>query len=140
MSVTRINPALECQGAQVRAQCRQLATVVTVTGRIDTDNMYLVRDRVAPFVLAEKPFVLDVTGVESFAEEAVTLLRTLDSVCDGEGVEWCLILSSRVADALHDAHADAAFPIANSVPEALRSFADAVNARRRLLPILTRTA
>ena len=32
------NPAVECDGAELRAQCRHLAMVVTVSGVIDDDN------------------------------------------------------------------------------------------------------
>ena len=33
------NQAVDCNGAQIRAVCRQLATVVTVTGDIDESNL-----------------------------------------------------------------------------------------------------
>ena len=33
------NPAFDCDGAQIRALCRQLATVVTVNGDVDDTNL-----------------------------------------------------------------------------------------------------
>ena len=61
------NPAVECDGAQMRALCRQLATVVTVSGEINETNVECIGDYAKRFVLMEKPFVLDLSGVSSFS-------------------------------------------------------------------------
>ena len=71
------NQAVDCNGAQIRAVCRQLATVVTVTGDIDESNL------------------------------------------------------ARVGET---------FPAVGSVAEALHEFAISMGERRRLLPLLTKTA
>ncbi len=49
------NPLLDCHGAQLRAQCRQLATVVTVSGRVDAKNIEAVSTAAGWFIITEKP-------------------------------------------------------------------------------------
>ena len=68
------NPALDCSGAQMRALCRQLATVVTVSGEVNESNLDVITAYARRFVLTEKPFVLDLTGVSSFSPECISLL------------------------------------------------------------------
>ena len=131
----------ECSGAAVRAQCRHLATVVTVSGAIDTNNVDRVSEYAKHFMLPDKPFVLDLSGVETFAAHAVRLLYSIDAACSAAGVEWAVIPSQAVNVTLLVTHEDATFPTAESVHEALHYFADANSARRRLLlPLLTKTA
>ncbi|WNG88098.1 STAS domain-containing protein [Mycobacterium sp. ITM-2016-00317] len=132
------NPTFHCDGAGIRAHCRQLATVVTISGRLDEGNVGPASEYTDRFILAEKPFVLDLSGVESFTREAVSLLFAVDDVCTSAGVEWSMIASRAVEQTLREAGID--FPAAGSVPEALNDFADAAVARRQLLPLLTKTA
>lgn len=139
-TIARITPSLECGDAQVRAQCRHLGTVVTITGRVNASNAHLVEQRTRRYVLSEKPVVIDLSGLDSFTQHGISVLHGVQAECDAKGVEWCLVASDRVHDALWAAANQSDFPVAGSVAEALKSFGDAVNARRRLLPILTRTA
>jgi hypothetical protein len=111
--------------------------VVTIDGDIDGVNVDRVTEYTRRFILAEKPFVLDLSGVNSFSPQCVSLLYTLDEGCFHNGVEWSLIASAAVVDALH-AGDRATFPMADSVPDALHHFADAIDERRRLLPLLTK--
>ncbi len=90
------------------------------------------------FILAEKPFVLDLSDVTSFDPEAISLLYTVDDVCGAAGVEWSMVASRPVEQTLREQGID--FDAAGSVPEALNHFADAMVARRQLLPLLTKTA
>lgn len=131
----------DCSGAAVRAQCRHLATVVTVSGAVDTNNVDRVGEHAKRFMLPDKPFVLDLSGVESFAPHAIRMLYSIDAACSAAGVEWALIPSQAVSLTLLVTHEDATFPAAASVHEAMHYFADANSARRRLLlPLLTKTA
>ncbi|MCT7658792.1 STAS domain-containing protein [Mycobacterium deserti] len=133
------NPAFDCDGAQIRARCRQLATVVTISGDIGA-NIDRVTQFARRFVLPEKPIVLDLSGVGSFAAHCVSLFYAIDDACAAAGVEWELVTSPSVSRAL-SAFGDAGvFPIADSVPDALEHFADVLGERRRLLPILGKTA
>ncbi len=132
------NPAVECDGAELRAQCRHLAMAVTVSGAIDDDNFDRLTQKVRRLVLAEKPFALDLSDVTYLSARGVSLLYALDDECDIAGVEWALIASPEVLDVLR--LLDDAFPITVSVPEALHHFAEGTLARRRLLPLLHKTA
>lgn len=132
------NPAVECDGAELRAQCRHLAMVVTVSGVIDDDNFDRLTHKVRRLVLAEKPFALDLSDVTFLSARGVSLLYALDDECDIAGVDWALIASPAVLDVLR--MVDDAFPITVSVPEALHHFAEGTLARRRLLPLLHKTA
>lgn len=132
------NPAVECDGAELRAQCRHLAMVVTVSGAIDDDNVDRLTHKVRRLVLAEKPFALDLSDVTYLSARGVSLLYALDDECDVAGVDWALIASPEVHDVLR--LLDDAFPITASVPEALHHFAEGTLARRRLLPLLHKTA
>jgi anti-anti-sigma factor len=131
------NPIFDCAGAQIRGHCRQLATVVTINGDIDGVNVDRVTEYTRRFILSEKPFILDLSGVNSFSAQCVSLLYTLDEGCFNAGVEWSLIASQSVVEALR-AGDRATFPAAASVPEALHHFADRIDERRRLLPLLTK--
>jgi anti-anti-sigma regulatory factor len=130
------NPAFDCSGAQVHAVCRQLATVVTVEGVVDDTNIERVTALALRFVIAEKPFVLDLSNVSSFSAHGVSLLSVVDERCFRSGVEWSLVASDTVLRALRAA--GLSFPVADSVPDALHYFGDCITERRCLLPILTK--
>jgi anti-anti-sigma regulatory factor len=138
MSAMYGNPTFDCAGAEIRAHCRQLATVVTIKGTIDDGNVERVSRYARRFILSEKPFVLDVSDVASFTREAVSLLFTVDDACTAAGVDWSLVSSRPVEQALLEGGVE--FTAAGSVPQALNHFADAMIARRQLLPLLTKTA
>jgi anti-anti-sigma regulatory factor len=130
------NPAFDCSGAQVHAVCRQLATVVTVDGVVDDTNIERVAALASRFVIAEKAFVLDLSSVTSFSAHCVSLLSVVDERCFHSGVEWTLITSVPVLRAVQASGLN--FPVADSIPDALHHFADSIDERRRLLPLLTK--
>ena len=132
------NPAVEFDGAELRAQCRHLAMVVTVSGVIDDDNFDRLTQKVRRMVLAEKAFALDLSDVTFLSARGVSLLYALDDECDIAGVDWAVVASPAVLAVLR--LLDDAFPITASVPEALHHFAEGTLARRRLLPLLHKTA
>ncbi|MDT5400093.1 MAG: hypothetical protein QOK33_3324 [Mycobacterium sp.] len=134
------NPALDCERAQMSALCRQLATIVSVAGEVDDANIGRVTQYAARYVLCEKPFVLDLSGVDSFSDRAVSLLYAIDDASYGVGVEWAVVASPAVIRVMSNYGDPADFHTVNSVPEALHHFADATAARRRLLPIMTKSA
>ena len=134
------NPAFECDGAQIRACSRQLATVVTVTGDLDDANLDKVSQYAKRFVLREKPVVLDLSGVSSATPHIISLLSDLDDACCAAGVEWSLIASQPVSRAVRSFDDRVELPTVESVADALHNFADAMMERRRLLPLLTKSA
>jgi anti-anti-sigma regulatory factor len=132
---------VDCSGALVRAQCRHLAAVVTITGAIDATNVEQVTKYAQRFNLPDKPFVLDLSGVETFGAQAVRLLYAVDEACAAAGLEWAVIPSQAVSLTLLVTHGDISFPTAATVHEALQFFADATTTRRRLLlPLFNKTA
>lgn len=130
------NPTFDCAGAQVHAVCRQLATVVTVDGVVDDTNIDRVTAFARRFVLAEKAFVLDLSGVNSYSAQCVSLLYAVDDSCYHAEVDWSVVTSAAVDQALGGL--GVSFPIAASVPDALHHFATSIDERRRLLPLLTK--
>jgi anti-anti-sigma regulatory factor len=134
------NPAFECDGAQVRACSRQLATVVTVTGDLDDANLDKITQYTRRFVLREKPVVLDLSGVSSATSHIISLLSDLDDACSAAGIEWSLIASQPVSRAVSAFDERLELPTVESVADALHNFADAMLARRRLLPLLHKSA
>ncbi|BBZ26331.1 anti-sigma factor antagonist [Mycolicibacterium madagascariense] len=134
------NPSVECHGAELHKQCRQLATVLTITGTIDAVNVGSVVAEAKGCIIAEKPFILDLSGVTSFAAQAIELLDAIDEACYAAGDEWSLIVSQPVSRTLRLCGVDEVFPATSSVPEALHHFSDVAGERRRILPILTKSA
>jgi anti-anti-sigma regulatory factor len=134
------NPAFDCNGAQIRACSRQLATVLTVTGDLHDANIDEVSRYTKRFVLREKPVVLDLNGVSSATPHIISLLCDIDDACSAAGVEWSLIASQPVSRAVRTFDDRIELPTMPSVADALNHFADVTLERRRLLPLLTKSA
>ncbi len=141
MSTRQGNDTVDCGGAEVRAHCRHLATVVTIRGEIDAVNVDRVRDCLRRFIVGDSPVVLDISDVSRFAGAGFSLLYTFDEDCRRAGMDWTLVASPDVTEQLVAGDGDSAFLTAGSVPEAFGDLADAVVYRRRLaLPLIRRTA
>jgi anti-anti-sigma factor len=140
--VTRqANGIFECGGAQIRAQRRHLATVVTIRGEIDAVNVDQISEYIRRFTLAESRVVLDLGAVNQFANAGVWLLSAFDADCRTAGADWSLVASPTVAKVLTDGGHDVEFSIAPSVREVLRDLSDAIASRRQLvLPLVRQTA
>ncbi|BBZ76047.1 anti-sigma factor antagonist [Mycolicibacterium anyangense] len=135
------NPAVDYKGAHVRAHFRHVATVAAISGRIDASNVDHLTNSVARFVLADQPFILDLSGVESFSPQALRLLFALDDRCSAVGVDWAVVASEAVKRRLRIRNNDVLFPVVGSLAEAEHEFDDAIlNRRRFLLPLLSKTA
>ncbi|MDT5235826.1 MAG: hypothetical protein QOF47_1813 [Mycobacterium sp.] len=134
------NTPFDCDGAQIRACSRQLATVVTVTGVLGDANIDRVSQYAKRFVLREKPVVLDLGAVSSATPHIVSLLCDMDDACNSAGVDWSLIASQSVTRAVRTFDDRLELPTVATVADALNQFADAMLERRRLLPLLTKSA
>jgi len=136
------NCTFDCGGAQIRAHCRHLATVVTIRGEIDAVDVDRASEYIRRFILANSPVVLDMSDVSHFAAAGIALLSTFDDECRAAGVEWTLVASPAVLDLLDQGEQDEAlFPVRYSVQEALRDLANAIVIRRQLvLPLIKKTA
>ena len=124
----------------MRACARQLATVVALDGDIDDSNVHAVTQYVTRYVLAEKPFVLDLSAVNSISLQGISLIFAVDDKCDDAGVEWELVANPVVIDTMAVDIDLATLPVSSSVARALAHFADMTRRRRRLLPALPRSA
>ncbi|MCX2929526.1 anti-anti-sigma factor [Mycobacterium sp. CVI_P3] len=134
------NPAVDYQGAHIRAHSRHMATVVAVSGRIDSANVDDVTGYAKRLILADMPFVLDLSGVSSFTPQSIRLLCDIDDICASVGVEWAVVASDAVNRRLRR-DSDVVFPVVGSVAEAEHEFDDAIlNRRRMLLPLLSKSA
>lgn len=134
------NFTFECDGAQIRAHYRHVATVVHVRGNVDNANVDRISRHIRRFALGGNPVVLDVADVSQFAEAGISLLYAFDAVCRAAGVDWTLVASTAVTQMLEDTGHDASFPLMRSVHEALRDRAEAIVVRRRMtLPLVKKT-
>jgi anti-anti-sigma factor len=132
------NGSVDCGGAQIRAHCRHLATVLTIRGEIDAVNVDRVSEQIRRFIVGNQPVVLDMSEVSQFATAGISLLCSLDEDCRAAGVEWTLVASPAVIEWLGDG---AVFPIARTAHQALRNLADAIVRRRQLvLPLIKKSA
>lgn len=125
------NPGVDCGNAEVTAQSRHLATLLTIEGVVDEANVEPLTERGNRFVLPDTGFVLDLSGVTACSADAVGLVRRIDDACRALGIDWALVASRAVMERLTTS--DAAYPFAASVPDALHRFADQMRDRRRLL-------
>jgi anti-anti-sigma factor len=141
VATRRGNGTFDCDGAQIRAYCHHLATVVTIRGVIDAANVDWVGAYILRFILGSNPVVLDLSDVSHFAAAGISLLRGFDEECRAAGVEWTLVAGPAVSELLDHGRDEDAFPMTRSVRGALHDLADAIASRRRLvLPLIKKTA
>jgi anti-anti-sigma factor len=130
------NCTFDCGGAQIRAHCRSLATVVTIRGEIDAVNADRAGRYIRRFIVGQNPVVLDMSGVTHFAPAGISLLHMLDEDCGAAGAQWTLVASPPVIELLGDG-----WDLTRSLHEALHNLADAiVNRRQLVLPLIKKTA
>src|SRR5271163_1061765 len=139
------NCTFDCGGAQIRAHCRHLATVVTIRGEIDAVNVDWVSKYIRRFIVGTNPVVIDMSDLHQFAVAGISLLYVIDEDCRTAGVEWTLVASPAVIDVLGAScdqdESGAMFPIVRSAHEALRDLADAIVSRRQsVLPLIKKSA
>ena len=94
------NPVVDCDGAWMRALSRQLANVVTVGGSVSAENLDKLTAYVKRFIIDEKPFVLDLSAVDSIAAQADQLLDAVGEACEKAGVEWAMVAGDVVTAVL----------------------------------------
>jgi anti-anti-sigma factor len=132
----RENCIVDCGGAQIRAYCRSLATVVTIRGEIDAVNADRAGKYIRRFITGQNPVVLDMSGVTHFGPAGISMLHMLDEDCGAAGAQWTLVASPAVIDLLGDG-----WDVTRSLHEALHNLADAiVNRRQLVLPLIRKTA
>lgn len=121
----------------MRAYARSLATVIAISGDIDSSNVDLVRENASRFLSVDKAVILDLSAVNSFDAQGLRFPLTFDDECAEAGVEWALVASPEISMTL--AAADDTLPVVTSVAQALQRFSNPAR-RRALLELVTRAA
>lgn len=135
------NPAHDYTGAHVWSHERHGCTVLSVSGRIDGNNVEAIIACARQVAAVTANLVLDLSGVTACTPNCVRLLRELDAYCVQHGNRWILVAGDPVLQRLWGRDGSLTVPLADSVAHAEHQFDDAVTARRRLLlPLLGRTA
>lgn len=121
------NCTVDCNGAQMRAHCRDQVTVVKVTGDIDATNIDRFYDYTLRFVGETPGLILDLSGVDFLCARGISVLTTLDRDCRTAGTHWAIVSSPIVRRLLHIGDLSDALPTASSERQGL----DAVAAQRQ---------
>ena len=121
------NCTVDCNGAQMRAHCRDQVTVVKVTGDIDATNIDRLYDYTRRFVRETPGLILDLSGVDFLCARGISVLNTLDNDCRPAGTHWAIVGSPFVRRLLHIGDPSDALPTASSERQGL----NAIDAKRQ---------
>ena len=114
---------VDCNGAQMRAHCRDQVTVVKVTGDIDAINIDRFHDYTRRFVGEASCLILDLSGVDFLGARGIPVLITLDNDCRTAGTHWIIVSSPFVRRLLNIGDPSDALPTASSERQALNTVA-----------------
>jgi anti-anti-sigma factor len=117
------NCTVHCNGAQMRAHCRDQVTVVKVTGDIDATNLDRLYDYTRRFVGETPGFILDLSGVDFLCARGISVLNTLDNDCRTAGTHWAIVGSPFVRRLLRIGDPSDALPAASSESQGLAAVA-----------------
>ncbi|MDD4866719.1 MAG: STAS domain-containing protein [Mycobacterium sp.] len=105
--------------------------MLTISGEIDLSNSNYVQAFAIRYVLSGNPLALDLSGVDFFAVQGLSMLMSLDATCRAAKVPWRLVSSYAVGRILQ-LTACTTVPTASSVAEALRQITALSHTRRRV--------
>ncbi|MGO9382463.1 MAG: STAS domain-containing protein [Mycobacterium sp.] len=131
------NRTIGRDGVEVRAQCRHLAMVLTITGDIDASNIDRLSAYATRLVPVGNALLLDMSGVSFLAEQGISILIAVDDACSSAELPWAVVTSHAVDGALRISQDDDILPTASSVPDAMQYFVDLARVRRQI-PLLAR--
>jgi anti-anti-sigma factor len=115
--------AVDCNGARMRAHCRDQATVLKVTGEIDATNIDRFSDYTRRFVGEAPGLILDLSEVDFLCAKGISVLITLDGDCRRAGTHWAIVGSPCVRRLLHLGDPGDVLPTASSERKALKILA-----------------
>ena len=121
------NCTVDCNGAQMRAHCRDQVMVVKVTGDIDATNIDRLYDYTRRFVRQTPGLILDLSGVDFVCARGISVLNTLDNDCRTAGTHWAIVGSPFVRRLLRIGDPSDALPTASSERQGL----NAIDAKRQ---------
>jgi anti-anti-sigma factor len=119
-------------GVAIRAHLRHLATTLTISGDIDARNVDRVSVYATRLVPVGNALLLDLSGVDFFAAQSISMLVAVDETCRGAELPWALITSHAVDRVLRIREDDDILPVASSVPDAMQYFADLARMRQQV--------
>jgi anti-anti-sigma factor len=119
-------------GVDMRAQLRHLATVLTISGDIDARNIDHVSAYAARLVPVGNALLLDLSGVGFFAAQSISMLVAVGDACGNAALPWALVTSHAVDRALRISEHDDILPVASSVPDGMRYFAELARVRQQV--------
>lgn len=125
-------PRTDHDRVHMRAHLRHLATVLTISGNIDASNTDRVSAYAARLIPVGNALLLDLSGVDFMAAQSVSVLATVGNASDDAGLPWALITSHAVDRVLRLSEHDDILPVASSVPDGMRYFADLSRVRQQV--------
>jgi anti-anti-sigma factor len=125
------NFTIDRDGVAVRAQCRHLATVLTISGDIDARNIDRISAYTTGLVAVGNALLLDLSSVGFFAAQGISVLIAVDDACRRVELPWALVTSHAVDRVLRLSESDDVLPTASSVPDAMQYFVLRARMRRQ---------
>jgi anti-anti-sigma factor len=125
-------PTIECDGVDVRAQSRHLATVLTISGDVDASNSARVSACATALVPVGNALLVDLSGVAFFAAQSLSMLIAVYDACHSAELPWAVVTSHAVDRVLRISQDDDIFPMASSVPDAMQYFVYVARVRRQV--------
>jgi anti-anti-sigma factor len=124
--------AIECGGADIRAQLRHLATVLTISGDIDARNIDDISAYVARLVPVGNALLLDLSEVRFSAAQSISVLVAVGDACGNAALPWALVPSHAVDRVLRISEHDDILPVVSSVSDGMRYFAELARVRQQV--------
>jgi len=118
------NSVVHCNGALLRAHCRDQATIVKVTGEIDATNIDRFSDYIHRFIEGATALILDLSGVDFLCARGISVLVALDNDCRITGTRLAIVAGPTVRRLLHIGGPSDVLHTVNSERQALKSFAE----------------
>jgi anti-anti-sigma factor len=118
------NSIVHCNGALMRAHCRDQATIVTINGEIDATNVDRFSDYIHRFVERATGLILDLSGVDFLCARGLSVLVALDDDCRITGTRWVIVASPNIRRLLHICDPNDGLPTVVSERQALTAVAD----------------
>jgi anti-anti-sigma factor len=98
------------------------ATVIAVTGELDTCNLHHLSDYTRRHLTGQRPVVLDLSGLDFLAAQGIRILFEIDEQCGRYGLDWALVSGRPVNRLLRICDRNGRLPAAASIDEALQRF------------------
>src|ERR1700761_2449064 len=95
------NSIVHCNGALMRAHCRDLAAIVTVTGEIDATNIDRFSDYTPPFIKGATRLILALSVVNFLCASGVSIIFAFEDDCRVTGTRWAIVAGPTVRRLLH---------------------------------------